>query len=138
MSTEDFFIYTDGASRGNPGPAAAAFIFVQNEEIIFKQNIFLGTQTNNQAEYHAIIKALIKAIELTHRKLTVYSDSELVIKQLNGEYRVTKPHLKELYDEVCEKKDYTTGIAFVHVPRSNRWIKLADKLCNQILNEYSE
>jgi ribonuclease HI len=136
MSIADFIIYTDGASRGNPGPAAAAFIFLENEKIIFEQNFYLGVQTNNQAEYQAIIKALEKIVEYTHGKITIFSDSELVVKQLNGEYRVNKPHLRELFNEVDELKKQFTRVNFLYVPRSNQWIKLADQLCNKILDNH--
>ena len=135
MSVANFIIYTDGASRGNPGPAAAAFIFLQNEEVILEKNFHLGVQTNNQAEYHAIIKALEYAKEFTQGKITIFSDSELVVKQLNNEYRVNKPHLKELFDKVEGLMKQVIGVEFKHVPRSNKWIKLADQLCNQILNQ---
>ncbi|MHA2108867.1 MAG: ribonuclease HI family protein, partial [Candidatus Hodarchaeales archaeon] len=99
-SASNFSIFTDGAARGNPGPAAAAFLFVKNDRIVHQQNYFLGNQTNNQAEYQAIIKALEIAKEYTNESIILASDSELVIKQLNGEYKVKNPHLRILYRKV--------------------------------------
>ncbi|MBP9019577.1 MAG: ribonuclease HI family protein [Bacteroidales bacterium] len=127
-------IYTDGASRKNPGPSAYAFIFVKEEEKIHSENKFLGIQTNNQAEYTAIIKALKKAVEYTRWKVEVYSDSELVVNQINGVWRIKKDHLKELNKEVHEQKSNFEDVRFIYVPRENPFIKEADKLCNQCLN----
>jgi ribonuclease HI len=138
MNEEDFIVYTDGASRGNPGPAAAAFVFLQNNEIVFKKGFFLGTMTNNQAEYQAIIKALMKARNFVKTKIVVFSDSELVIKQLNEEYRVTKPHLKILKEETMNLVKEYTSVRFEHVSRQNKWIQFVDKLCNQKLDNLSD
>ena len=138
MSISNFIIYTDGASRGNPGPAAAAFIFLQNEAIIFEKNFYLGVQTNNQAEYQAIIKALVKASDYTHGDITLYSDSELVVKQLNGEYRVNQPHLQILREGTMKLVRKYSNVQFNHVSRQNKWIKIVDKLCNQTLDNLSK
>ena len=99
-------VYTDGASRGNPGPAAYGFIFVRNNEIIFEESRTMGKTTNNTAEYYAILSALKWAQEFTGESVTVYSDSDVVIKQINNQYRITKPHLAQLRAElaVVEKK----------------------------------
>ncbi len=133
----NIFIYTDGASRGNPGPAAAAFVILQNDRILYDESFYLGIRTNNQAEYQAIIKALLRAKEYTKGYVTVHSDSELVIKQLNGDYRVKNPHLKVLRNEVFELQSKFTNVRFIHVLRQNSWIKYVDKLCNQNLNKNS-
>ena len=138
MVEDDFIVYTDGASRGNPGPAAAAFVFLQNYKIVFKQSFFLGTTTNNQAEYQAIIKALIKVQDFIKTNIVFFSDSELVIKQLNGEYRVTKPHLQVLKEETMKLVREYTNVRFKHVSRQNKWIKYVDKLCNLILDNISD
>ena len=135
MSTSDFSIFTDGAARGNPGPATAAFLFVQNEKILHKRSFFLGNQTNNQAEYRAIIKALEIAKEYTKENIVLLSDSELVIKQLNGEYQVKNPTLKTLFREVMTQLKFFSSVKFTHVSRTNSWIKKADKVCNELLNQ---
>ncbi|MHA1996426.1 MAG: reverse transcriptase-like protein [Candidatus Hodarchaeales archaeon] len=111
-SASNFSIFTDGAARGNPGPAAAA-----------------------QAEYQAIIKALEIAKEYTNESIILASDSELVIKQLNGEYKVKNPHLRILYRKVKHYLQFYSSVKFLHVPRTNQWIKQADKLCNDLLNK---
>ena len=134
---EAISIFTDGASRGNPGPAASAFVILQNDLILFNESFYLGIQTNNQAEYQAIIKALQKVKEYTEGSVIVHSDSELVIKQLNGDYRVNKPHLKFFRDEIFKLKKEFTDVKFEHVLRKHKWIKYVDKLCNQNLNRNS-
>lgn len=127
-------IYTDGASRQNPGPSALAFIFVQNGEVIQEHSEFLGTKTNNQAEYLAIIEALLEAKKITNGDLIIFSDSEVVIKQLIGEYKVKNEELRKHRTKIFAEKKYFTKIKFTHVARQNKWIKMADKLCNRCLN----
>ena len=107
IKREDFLkIYTDGAARGNPGPAAYAFLFVHNDSIIHQESGYLGTATNNTAEYKAIINAL-KAAEKSHRDyIKIFSDSNLAVKQINRKWKVNYPHLSEMRSQVyqlCEK-----------------------------------
>ena len=130
-------IYTDGAARGNPGPGACAFIFVKGETIIYSDSKYLGTVTNNKAEYNAVIAALKKAVEYTRWNVHVYSDSALVVNQLNGEWRITKDHLKVLYDEVMQHKGRFEKVEFSWVGRRNTFIAEADRLCNHNLDENS-
>jgi ribonuclease HI len=130
-------IYTDGAARDNPGPGACAFIFVKGEDVIYSDSKYLGTVTNNKAEYNAVIEALKKAVEYTRWNVRVYSDSVLIINQINGEWRIKKGHLKELYDEVMLYKGRFDNVGFFQVGRTNRFIKKADKLCNRCLDENS-
>jgi ribonuclease HI len=127
-------VYTDGASQGNPGPSAFAFIFVIDNEVVHQQTQFIGIQTNNQAEYRAIIEALTEARKKTTQNIIVYSDSELVIKQLNRDYQVRKKHLAVLFSKIVENSKYFENVEFKHVPRTNKWIKIADKLCNRSIN----
>jgi len=127
-------IYTDGAARSNPGPGACAFIFVKGDEVIYSDSKYLGTVTNNKAEYNAVIEALKKAVEYTRWNVRVYSDSKLIINQINGEWRIKKEHLKKLYDEVMRCKGRFNKVEFFQVGRTNRFIEEADKLCNQCLN----
>ena len=130
-------IYTDGAARGNPGPGACAFVFVKGETIIYRDSKYLGTVTNNKAEYNAVIEALRKAVEYTRWNVRVYSDSALIINQINGEWRITKDHLKVLYDEVMQHKGRFDKVEFFWVGRTNRFIAEADRLCNHNLDENS-
>jgi ribonuclease HI len=127
-------IYTDGASRKNPGPSALAFIFVLDGKSIHEYSEFLGVKTNNQAEYMAIIKALSKAKQITNGVLNIYSDSELVVKQLNGDYQVKNELLRKLRNQIFDVTKEFSKISFKHVQRKNKWIKIADKLCNRCLN----
>ncbi len=130
------YIYVDGASRGNPGPAACAYIFVKNnEEIIDKKAEYIGKTTNNVAEYKAIILALNDGLKYTRKKVRVFSDSELVINQLNKEYRIKKDHLRELVIKIEKLIPLFESVEFLHVRRTNKFIKIVDKLCNNCLNE---
>lgn len=136
QKTDILEIYTDGASRNNPGKGACAFIFVLNDQIIHKEAHFLGDITNNQAEYQGLIKALDKAIEYTRWNVRVFSDSQLLIKQMSGEWRVKDPMIKILYREASEKERGIQNIEYFHVPRSNKFIKVVDKLCNDCIDKH--
>jgi len=85
MTLKKISIYTDGGSRGNPGNSAIGIIIIDSKKIIYKHGEYIGKATNNKAEYTALIKALKKASELFHEEVSCFSDSELMIKQLNGE-----------------------------------------------------
>ena len=95
-------IHTDGASRGNPGAAAYAYVIARDGQPPIEEADCLGRMTNNQAEYTALVRALEHALELgTHHRLLIHSDSELMVKQMNGEYRVKNEELRGLYEEAC-------------------------------------
>src|SRR6266404_8933550 len=99
-SAGELVIYTDGAARGNPGPAAFSFVMKRDGRTLAQDHGCLGHQTNNQAEYTALIRALEEAAKHAHAKrLTIRSDSELMVKQMRGEYRVKDPGLQTLYQE---------------------------------------
>lgn len=105
LQEDILIIFTDGASRGNPSKSAWAFAFYKNDEedCIYHEAKYMGEGTNNKAEYEAIIHALDKASGYTRKKVEVFSDSELVIKQINGDYRVKKDHLKEKLESIAIK-----------------------------------
>lgn len=128
-------IYTDGAARSNPGKGACAYIFVLNNEVISKDVFFLGNTTNNQAEYQGLIKALDKAIEYTRWNVKVFSDSELVINQMSGNWRVKDCDIKKLYREAAEMERGIQNIEYFHVPRENEYIKQVDDLCNKCIDK---
>ncbi len=129
-------IYSDGGSRGNPGLSAIAFIILaENGEVLKIRYRFLGTSTNNEAEYEALISALECALRLSSRDVTCFLDSELVVKQLNEEYKVRNLKLKGLWLKVKELQKEFRSVSFVHVPRMNEYIKRADSLVNRALNE---
>jgi ribonuclease HI len=127
--------YTDGASRGNPGLAACACVLVdKNGEIVAKVARVLGTRTNNEAEYQAVIDALNTAVSLSAGRITVFSDSQLVIRQLRGEYRVKKRHLLELHGKVKDLERHFLSVEYRSVGRGDPWIRMADRLCNEALD----
>jgi len=127
-------IYTDGASRGNPGKSACSFVFVENKEIVLMQAEYLGISTNNVAEYKAIIKALEKAKRSFFDEIKLISDSELVILQIRKEYKTKAKHLEELNKKVLAITKSFKKIEFKNVTRENKYIRLADKLCNLMLD----
>ena len=127
-------IYTDGAARGNPGPAAYAYILVKDGNIIKQNSEFIGNTTNNTAEYHAIIHSLKETEKYTEWRIKIFSDSELVVRQINKEYRIKKAHLSQLCNDVYSLVQKFEKVEFFHVGRENKFIKIADKLCNICLD----
>lgn len=135
MSGAELKLFTDGCARGNPGPAGAGYVItnMSGREIDsgFK---FLGkSETNNQAEYGAIIVGLSKCRSHSTGIIHVYSDSELMVKQLNGAYRITKPHLKKLADDVRLLMEGFQKVTFHHIKRDKN--NRADELANQAVDQ---
>ncbi len=129
-------IYADGASRGNPGPAAIGVTIKDKQgRLITTIARSIGRATNNQAEYKAIIAALEHAITLGANQVEIHSDSELVVRQINGEYRVKKATLKPLYQQVKRLQSQLKSFTITHIPRQQN-IE-ADNLANKALNGYS-
>lgn len=128
-------IYTDGGARGNPGPAASGFvIFTESGELVTEQGVFIGNTTNNVAEYTALIRGLAVCLENGGTNITVFSDSQLLVKQLNGEYKVRAPHLQPLYEAVKKAATEFVTIKYTHVRRENPGIVRADALVNKALD----
>jgi len=129
-------VYSDGASRGNPGPSAIAFmILTEDGKILKRHSRYVGIRTNNQAEYEALISALEFASKLTSQEVVCYLDSELVVKHLNGEYQVKNPNLKNLWLKVKELEQKFQKTSFMYVPRTDRYIEKVDLLANQTLDK---
>lgn len=128
-------LFSDGGSRGNPGHAAAAWIVEDNTkgEILEEEGLYLGEETNNVAEYRALIEGLKSAIKYQPRRLVCHMDSELIVRQLNGQYRVNMPTLKAFVEEIRELTDQLADVAFVHIPRQDNY--RADSLVNRTLDE---
>ncbi|MEK7596403.1 MAG: ribonuclease HI family protein [Patescibacteria group bacterium] len=133
------FIFTDGGSRGNPGPAALGVVIQdENGNLIKEYGEFLGEKTNNEAEYEAVIFALKKIKHLFGKKkikemeVAVKTDSELLTRQLNGEYKIENANLQSLFMKVWNLKIDFGEINFQHVAREKN--KRADRLVNNILN----
>jgi ribonuclease HI len=133
---KDVLIYTDGGSRGNPGPAASAFVMIdkKNNKIIQEYSEFIGENTNNVAEYTAMIRALEFAKTHNVKTIEAYSDSEVMVKQLNGEYKITKDHLRELNMKIRELIPKFGSVTFSNVRRSDEFVSKADRLVNQCLD----
>ena len=127
-------LYTDGASRGNPGDAAWAYVIVQEGSIAASRSGYIGKATNNVAEYHAVINGLRAARAFTQGRLRVRSDSELVVRQLTGRYRIRKEHLAALAGEVQRLARNFAEVRFESVPREHPCIQIADRLCNDVLD----
>lgn len=132
-NTLAFTIEIDGASRGNPGPAAFGYVIRHQGETVLEESGYLGRATNNAAEYLALIHALKKAEELRGSDLTIRSDSELLVRQMSGEYRVRNPQLAILHQQVSQLLPRFRRVRFTYVPREQN--RDADRLCNEALNE---
>jgi len=132
MITGTLVINADGASRGNPGPAAiGATIKDEDGLLLASVSERIGRTTNNQAEYRALIAALEKAISLDARRVDIRLDSELVVRQVQGRYKVKKATLRPLYLRVGELLDRLEGFTLTHVPREQN--TEADRLANAAL-----
>lgn len=126
-------LFADGGSRGNPGPAASAAVLIAPEgELLEEVGEYLGTATNNVAEWTALLLGLAAASKRGVRRLHVRLDSELVVKQLRGEYRVKHAGLQPLYRKAMQLLRQFESVDVRHVPRAQN--VLADRLVNQVLD----
>lgn len=133
----DYVLYFDGCSKGNPGPAGIGAVIYHNGIEIWGSCNFIGfKKTNNEAEYKALIFGLEAAIDLNIKKLSVCGDSLLIIKQVNQDYKVKHPNLLSLYEEVLKLKQNFEYIDFNHVYRNEN--KRADLLSNLALQNFQE
>lgn len=129
-------VYSDGGARGNPGPAAVGILVLgERGEVLARHRDYLGPTTNNVAEYCGIIGALKLAKKLGAEEVDAHLDSELVIRQLTGVYRIKEPHLRKLFDEVKSIESEFQKVTYTHLPRTHARIKQVDKLVNQALDE---
>lgn len=125
----------DGASRGNPGPAGIGVVLeVAGGEGPIERSEYIGEATNNVAEYRALLLALAEAADLSPSSLTILSDSELLVRQLNGAYRVRSDHLRPLYDEACLRLRGFPGARILHVGREEN--RAADRLANRAIDDH--
>jgi len=125
--------YTDGGARGNPGPAGIGVV-LQNKDgdVVGEWSEFLGVATNNQAEYRALLLALKQAVALGVIELECRLDSELVVKQLKGEYKIKNSELKLLNEQAKGLISQLKDVSFKHIPRELN--KRADQLANQAMD----
>lgn len=127
-------VYSDGASRGNPGPAGAGAVLVDAQgTIVERLGKYLGSVTNNVAEYRGLLLGLARARELGAKEIEVRADSELMIRQLEGRYRVKHPAMQELFAEAQRLLAGFVKKKYVHVPREKNTD--ADEMSNRAIDE---
>ncbi|QRN99764.1 ribonuclease HI family protein [Archangium violaceum] len=127
-------LFSDGAARGNPGPAGAGAVLMDAEgRVVARLGKFLGIQTNNYAEYMGLLLGLKHARSLGVQELEVLADSELLIRQLQGRYQVKSPTLRPLYEEAAGLLKEFPRVKLVHVPREKN--KAADEMSNRAIDE---
>ncbi|MBL8015312.1 MAG: ribonuclease HI family protein [Candidatus Doudnabacteria bacterium] len=126
------YLFTDGGSRGNPGNAATGYLLYNEKELVEKGGDFLGQQTNNFAEYTGLASGLRLALKHGVTELICKLDSELVVKQLNGQYKVKHPDIKPLHAVVKELAAQFKSVKFTHVLRAEN--KEADAIVNEVLD----
>lgn len=127
-------LFTDGGARGNPGPAGAGAVIFDSENNVVKDICrYLGEKTNNEAEYTGLLMGLKLAQTLKIDEIACFLDSELVVKQLNGEYKVKNARLKEFFDRVKAEEKSFKKITYAHVPRKEN--AHADALVNKAVDE---
>ncbi len=130
-------LMTDGASRGNPGEAGIGVVIqTPDGKILYQFYQYIGIQTNNYAEYLALKTGLQKMLDYNPQEVEIRLDSELVVKQIQGEYKTKNAQLREIQQEILEMLKKIPRWNIVHVPREAN--KLADKLANQAINTKSE
>ena len=124
---------TDGGARGNPGPAAYAYVLEADDgTVLAAHGEAIGVATNNVAEYRALVEGLRKAVELQLDELEVVSDSELLVHQMRGEYKVKNAALRELWEEAGDLADRIGRVRYTAVRREHN--ELADRLVNEALD----
>lgn len=132
MRQKSLKIYVDGSSQGNPGPAGiGVIIYDHRKHLIYSSGEFIGQATNNEAEYRALIYALIEALIMRAQALCVYLDSELVVNQVSGRYKVKNPRLLSLHREVCHLIRGFDRVTVSHIERSEN--RNADRLAQRAI-----
>lgn len=122
----------DGASRGNPGPSAAAYVLTDEDGVVKREGAAIGEATNNEAEYVALLRGLVEARELGYAVVEAVGDSELVVRQVDGDWRCRADNLQPLCDEVREVAESFDEFEIRHVPRAEN--QAADELANETLD----
>jgi ribonuclease HI len=131
---ETFTLHTDGASRGNPGDAGAGAVLLDGSgAVVATAKKYLGICTNNEAEYRALILGLEAALKLKMRHLKIFLDSELIVRQIEGVYRVKNKNLQGLMKEVRKLLSFLESYSVAHVER--HFNSVADRLANQAIDE---
>src|SRR3989344_4888587 len=134
---KDAKLYTDGGSRGNPGPSAIGYVILDTDDnIIVKKSKYLGITTNNQAEYQGLKEGLELCIKMNVHDVQVYMDSLLVVNQMKGVYKVKNRDLWPTYEAIKELLSHFKQVSFTHVPRELN--KIADGMVNECLDTETE
>jgi ribonuclease HI len=133
-NSKKLFLSTDGGARGNPGPAALGFVITdESGAVLMERGRYLGETTNNVAEYLALIDGLTAALALGATNIVIKMDSELIVKQMSGEYKIKQPHLQELAKQVRALLGQFTAYKFEHVLRE--FNKAADAQVNIAIDQ---
>jgi len=133
LDTNELTIFSDGASRNNPGEAGAGVLILRDNKHVAKLSRYLGTTTNNIAEYTAAIMGMEHAVKLGASSVRLFADSELLVKQLNGQYKVKNEGLKSLHHKVKELIAKIGSVEVQYIPRALN--KEADALANKAIDE---
>jgi ribonuclease HI len=135
MKGKPVTVRTDGASRGNPGPSGIGVVLeVEGASRRIERFEYIGEATNNVAEYRALLLALAEAEKISPSSLTILSDSELLVRQLTGEYRVKSDLLRPLHREACRRLRGFPGARILHVERGDN--RDADRLANRAIDDH--
>jgi ribonuclease HI len=129
MNKDNLIIFCDGGSRGNPGKAGLGSVIYDEDKNVLKEiSKYIGIATNNQAEYKAVLAAIKEAKKIGAKKIKFFLDSELIVKQMSGEYRVKNKELLTIYLDIRQRMLEFKSVNFFHVPREQN--KEADRLAN--------
>jgi len=129
-------IHTDGAAKGNPGPAGIGCIaYREDGAVLFEHFRYIGETTNNVAEYRALIEGLTRALAEGATDIRVASDSQLMVRQIHGLYRVKQPHLQKLFNEVAQLSRRFEHFEIIHIPREENLE--ADTLANRAIRQHN-
>ena len=128
-------LFVDGGARGNPGHAGIGVVIKSDGKNLSELKEYIGEKTNNEAEYMALIHGLNQAA-MHGKKIIVFSDSELMVNQINGDYKVKQTHLKSLIEKVKLERQKFSSFEISHIPREEN--KEADKLANEAIDEFLE
>ncbi|WP_400234810.1 ribonuclease HI family protein [Methanomethylophilus alvi] len=132
-----YCVYSDRGSRGNPGPSAYAIVVTKDGKTVYEHAEFLGVHTNNYAEYRGLIAGISKALELGADEVEFVMDSQLVIRQMTGQYRVKSPDMLALHEDAKNLASMIPKVTFTNVRRSERLIPRADALLNAEMDRHS-
>ncbi len=135
-----FRLYTDGCSKGNPGIAAGGIVIVSpDDKIILQKKIFIGNNfTNNEAEYISLLEGIVTAQKKGIKNIIISSDSQLVLRQIKGEYKVKKSHLKIFHKKIMDRLKNFDSYKIEEVYRTHKYIKIADSLANEKVDEINK